>query len=179
MTHSNKFTTPTDLSEIDLCKQYESTLTIRSQHTDLDNYIGHKTHRLPSLQTGCMSLDWQTIHHTRSTASMGPSGTTSRSSSGQESPPPDQAASVILVQDTQARLWDTWTHLGSHICINAFDSIFLQSNGPKPWYGHLVGNRNRISECQDKDIRTSDGPPIQPLPLCRMYKNTQLGNLKN
>ena len=67
----------------------------------------------------------------------------------------------------QARLRDTWAHLGSHICINAFDSIFFQSNGPKPWYGHLVGNL---------DIRTPSERQMvhqySPYPL--MYQNTQI-----
>ena len=72
----------------------------------------------------------------------------------------------------QARLRDTWAHLSSHICINTFDSIFFhQSNGPKPWYGHLVGIwTSETSECRMVH-------QYSPYPL--MYKIPKFGRILN
>ena len=124
-------------------------MTIRSQHTDLDNYIGHKTHGLPSLQTKCMSLDWQIMHFTRIDCILCvPVAPRQGPLLGRNPPPWTKQLVLSWSRIPQARLGDTWAHLGSHIYINAFDSIFFQSNGPKPWYGHLVGNL-------EQDIRMS------------------------
>ena len=62
-------------------------------------------------------LDTLKIMHSMSTASMGPSGTTSRSS-GAGIPWTKQLV-LSWSRIPQARIRDTWALLGSHICINA------------------------------------------------------------
>ena len=90
--------------------------------------------------------------------------------------PLDQAASVILVQDTPGWLRDTWhliwaptsvsmpmmtpTHDSSSLVQWPFTLAWSSGSGTSEWDirmpGHLLP--------QDQNIRTSDGPPKLPLP---------------
>ena len=56
-----------------------------------------------------------------------------------------EISKLISEQETSGHMA---SHLGSHICINARhqQTLFL-SNGPKPWYGHLVV----VVRCQTSD----------------------------
>ena len=81
----------------------------------------------------------------RVSASEGSSGTKSKVLKVRN--PPEQAASVILVQDTQG-IFGTHGPSVTHICINASEDTNSSPSvegGPYPWYGHLVRNRNKTA----------------------------------
>ena len=172
MNHTNKannfriliYNSHTDLSEIDLCKykQYKHWPLDLLTNTGLDNYIDHTKHTDCHNKLDANNASSGLLHPW---APMAP----------HQGPllgrnPWTKQLVLSWSRVPQARLRDTWAHLGSHICINAYDSISFQSNGPQPWYGHLVGIWT--SEHQDKDIKMSDGPPMQPLPSD--VQNTQI-----
>ena len=105
-------------------------------------------------------------------ASMGPSGTTSRSS-GAGIPWTKQLV-LSWSRVPQARLRDTWAHLGSHICINAGHLPPVQWSsglGMDIWLGIWTSETSEPSGQGHQNVRWSTN--TAPTLWCRKYPNLE------
>ena len=119
------------------------------------------------------------MHHWSWLHTMGPSGTTSRSSSGAGIPWTKQLV-LSWSRVPQARLRDTWALLGSHICINAGHLPppvqWSSTLGMDIWLGNLDIRRHLLPQDQGhQNVRWSTN--TAPTLWCR--KIPKFGRILN